>query len=67
MNTKYTVNEDQASGLKAGTVVKMYNGYTYGLDSDDTLDTGIPHVCVIEDGASQFYTCALADLVAIDE
>lgn len=65
---KYKVTEDQGSGLKAGTIVEMYNGHTYGLEHHDTEATGIPHVCVVEeDSPGPFYTCALADLEEIDE
>tara|TARA_B100000508_G_C11378828_1_gene237532 strand:- start:528 stop:716 length:189 start_codon:yes stop_codon:yes gene_type:complete len=60
---RYKVLEDQMSGLKAGTIVEMFHGPSYGLATDDTMNTGIPHVCVIEeDSPGPFYTCIEDDL-----
>lgn len=65
---KYKVLSDRVIGTTThavvGDIVYSAKGYDYGVSSDDTRHTGIPHVSVSkeEDGDYPFFTIPSRDL-----
>ena len=70
MPKKFTITKDgtNSNGLPAGTVCYDLLKHDYGLASDDTRMTGIPHVSVTLDpeGGYPSFTIQASDLVPAD-
>ncbi len=52
---------------KEGEVVYQFNSHDYGLARDDTIVTGVYHICVTTDpdGGYPFFTIPFEDVEAV--